>query len=467
MKKIESIKAREILDSRGEPTVEVEIESGGKIFRAQVPSGTSEGKYEAVELRDGGKRFFGRGVLGAVKNIEEIIAPKLTGESVANQKKIDEILIELDGTPDKSKLGTNAILPVSVACLCAGAAARNMPLYRYISEICNFSACQCSGHRRTTGWPARNVGRSTAGWPARNVGPAHKASLSDAGGRSTAGRQSSIPELPRGCFNVLNGGAHAGSDLDIQEFMIIPQMAHFKESLRAAGEIYHSLKKILEKKFGKFSINVGYEGGFVPPLKKTKEALDLIMEAVGEAGYSGEIKLALDCAASEFFRNGAYEFEEEKKGSGELLAFYQGIIKEYPILFLEDPFSQDDWPAFQKITAISGKECLIIGDDLLATNPKRVEEAYQKGLCSGAILKPDQIGTVSEVIEVARLAKEFGWTVIVSHRSGDTCDDFIADLAVGVGAGFIKAGAPARGERIAKYNRLLRIEEQICTPLEI
>ena len=406
---IKSIKAREIINSRGEPTVEAEVETEDGVFRVSVPSGASRGKYEAVELRDGGNRFFGQGVLKAVKNIKEIINPKLKGEDVSNQKKIDEILIELDNTKDKSKIGANAILAVSIACCKAGAKAKNIPLYEYISQISN-----------------------------------------------------SIPKLPRPCFNILNGGAHAGNDLDIQEFMIIPQVKGFKENLRIGVEIYQEFKKNLEKRFGKSAINLGDEGGFAPPLNKTKDALDLAMEAVGSAGYVEEVKIGLDCAASEFFKGGKYILESKKINSEELLNFYQDLTKEYPILFFEDPFEQDDWQAWGELKIKSEKlKVLVIGDDLTVTNPERIKKAYEKKACNGIILKLNQIGTVSETIEAAKLAKEFGWKIIVSHRSGDTCDDFIADLAVGISADFIKSGAPARGERVAKYNRLLRIEEEI------
>lgn len=400
---IKSIKAREIINSRGEPTVESEVETEDGVFRASVPSGASRGKYEAVELKDGGNRLFGQGVLKAVKNIKEIIEPKLKGEDVSNQKKIDEILIELDNTKDKSKIGANAILAVSVACCKAGAKAKNIPLYQYISQISN-----------------------------------------------------STFKLPKPCFNILNGGAHAGNDLDIQEFMIIPQIKGFKENLRIGVEIYQELKRILEKEFGKSAVNLGDEGGFAPPLKKTKHALDLIMEAIKSAGYLGKVKIGLDCAASEFFKDEKYILESKKLNSEELLSFYQDLVKEYPILFFEDPFEQDDWQAWGKMS-----NPLVVGDDLTATNPERIKKAYEKKACQGIILKPNQIGTVTKTIKAAKLAKEFEWEIIVSHRSGDTCDDFIADLAVGISADFIKSGAPARGERVAKYNRVLRIEEEI------
>ena len=400
---IKLIRAREIINSRGEPTVEAEVETEDGVFRASVPSGASKGKYEAVELKDGGSRLFGQGVLKAVGNIKEIIEPNLKGKDVLNQEKIDQTLIQLDNTKDKSKIGANAILAVSIACCQAGAKAKNISLYKYISQISN-----------------------------------------------------STFKLPQPCFNVLNGGAHAGNDLDIQEFMIIPQMESFKENLRIGTEIYQKLKKILEKRFGKSAINLGDEGGFAPPLNKTKQALDLIMEAIKSAGYVGKVKIGLDCAASEFFKKGKYILESKKLNPEELLNFYESLAKEYPILFFEDPFEQDDWQAWEKMSNL-----LVVGDDLTVTNPERIKEAYEKKACKGVILKPNQIGTVTETIEAAKLAKEFKWKIIVSHRSGDTCDDFIADLAVGISADFIKSGAPARGERVAKYNRLLRIEQEI------
>lgn len=400
---IKLIRAREIINSRGEPTVEAEVETEDGIFRASVPSGASKGKYEAVELKDGGDRLFGQGVLKAVQNIKEIIEPNLKGKDVSNQEKIDQILIQLDNTKDKSKIGANAILAVSIACCKAGAKAKKVSLYKYISQISD-----------------------------------------------------STFKLPKPCFNVLNGGAHAGNDLDIQEFMIIPQMESFKENLRIGVEIYQELKKILEKKFGKSAINLGDEGGFAPPLNKTKHALDLVMQAIKSAGYVGKVKIGLDCAASEFFKKGKYILESQEFDSKELLNFYEDLAKEYPILFFEDPFEQDDWPAWEKMSNL-----LVVGDDLTVTNPERIKKAHEKKACKGIILKPNQIGTVTETIKAAKLAKEFKWKIIVSHRSGDTCDDFIADLAVGISADFIKSGAPARGERVVKYNRLLRIEQEI------
>ncbi len=407
---IKSIKAKEILDSRGNPTVEVELRTNDGIFTASVPSGASKGENESVEIRDGGKRYLGKGVLRAVENVNKIIGPKLEGKNPIEQKEIDELMIKLDGTENKSKLGANAILSVSIAVCRAGAASQKLSLYKYISKF--------SKIRR--------------------------------------GRAST--DFPKACFNIINGGAHAGNDLSIQEFMIIPQKKSFSENLQAASEIYHNLKEILRKVFGGQAINIGDEGGFAPPISHTQEALSLINRAL--KNYPGT-KIGLDCAATQFYNDEKYQLEKAVFTKNGLLIFYQDLVKNYPIIFLEDPFSEEDWTSFQEITKKLGKKINIIGDDLLCTNPKRMEKAEGKKACNGTIIKPNQIGTVSETLEAVKLAKSFDWKVIVSHRSGDTGDDFIADLAVGVGADFIKSGAPARGERVAKYNRLLEIEEEL------
>ncbi|MDI6882895.1 MAG: phosphopyruvate hydratase [Patescibacteria group bacterium] len=409
--KIRRIKAREIFDSRGKPTVKAEVKTDQGVFSASVPSGVSKGRYEAVSLR----------AEEVIKNIEEIIALRLKGEDVSNQKKIDQIQIELDGTKNKSKLGANATLAVSIACLRAAAAVQNLSLYKYLSETYNL--------------------------------------------------QLTTYNFPSPCFNILEGGVHAGNDLDIQEFMVIPQRESFKENLRAGVETYHWLKEILKKKFGKQATKMGDEGGFAPPIKYTRDALDLIIEAIKQAGCEGAVKIALDCAASQFYKNGKYHFEDGEKTGEELLNFYQNLLKDYPILFIEDPFDQDDWQSFQTFQKICNEswrleefvtdEILLVGDDLTVSNPKRIKEANKKKACKGIILKPNQIGTVTETVEAARLAKEFGWKIIVSHRSGETNDDFIADLAVGIGADFIKSGAPGPKERMAKYNRLLEIEKEL------
>jgi len=407
---IDSIKAREILDSRGNPTVEVDLITGLGIFRASVPSGVSKGKYEAVELRDGGKRYLGMGVLKAVRNINEIISPKLKGKDVTQQKKIDELMIKLDGTKNKSKLGANTIIGVSMGCCRAGAAAKNIPLYQYIAQL------------------AENI---------------------------------SFLNLPIPSFNIINGGVHAGNELDIQEFMIVPQAKSFKKSLQIASEVYHQLKKIIKKRYTDLGANVGDEGGFAPPVQIPEQAIDLILGAVKNLDYQKKIKIILDCAASQFFTAQKYRMKIGVFTSEGLLRYYSDLVLKYPVSGLEDPFSEEDWEGFQKITKKFGKKIAIIGDDLLTTNPERIKEAYGKKACNAIILKPNQIGTITEAIEAGRLAKSYGWKVMVSHRSGETDDDFISDLAVGIGADYIKAGAPARGERVAKYNRLLRIEEEL------
>ena len=425
--KVKSIKAREILDSRGNPTIEVDLITELGLFQASVPAGASRGKYEAAELRDGGKRYQGMGVLKAVKNINNIIAPKLKGKEVISQKEIDEFLIKLDGTEDKSRLGANAILAVSMAICRAGAAAKNIPLYQHLAEI----------HRGPT--------------------PVNLA-------------EDGPPPIP--CFNVINGGVHAGNDLDFQEFMVIPQFKYFTKNLKAGIKIYQNLKKILKKKFKK--IPLGDEGGFAPSLKKTEEALNLLMETIKSTGYLGKVKIGLDCAATQFFKKKKLRSRKTSSGNGyrlegkifsqeELLDFYQNLIKNYPIIFLEDPFSQeDDWQGWRKLKVKSEKlKVLIIGDDLTVTNSQRIKLARKRRACNAIILKPNQIGTVSETITAAKLAKSYGWKIIVSHRSGETMDKFIADLAVGIGADFIKSGAPSRPERMAKYNRLLEIEKEI------
>jgi len=395
MNKIKNIKAREILNSRGNPTIEVELETDEGVFIASVPSGASKGKYEAVELRDGGKRYNGKGVLRAVENINKVIAPKLKGKNPIRQEIIDNLMVELDGTENKSKLGANAILAVSIAVCRAGAASKNISLWEYISQLAKTK-----------------------------------------------------PALPRPSVLVIEGGLHVGNKLDVQEFMIVPSADSFQEQIRLVAESYHTLRFILLKKYGEFATNVGYEGGLAAPAEKTEEALRLITEAIEKSGYKNKIKIAIDVAASTFYsKNGSYKFEGVTFTKDGFLGFYSDLVKKYPIISLEDPYDQEDWKGFQKITERLGKKITIIGDDLLA--------------CNGLILKPNQIGTVTETLKAAELARFYGWKIMVSHRSGDTCDDFISDLAVGVGANFIKAGAPVRGERVAKYNRLLEVEQEL------
>jgi len=413
---IKSLQARKILNSRGEFTVEVELETNKGVFLSSCPSGASRGKNEAVAVEPS----------KAVDNVNEIIAPKLKGELEGRQKEIDEMLIELDGTEDKANLGANAILPVSVAVCRAGAAAQDLPLYHYLEH--------CETRSRPAG---------------PDAGP-------DAGG--DAGRDRVSPSLPIPCFNIINGGVHSGSDLEIQEFMVVPNKGFFSENLKAGVQIYQELKKTLIRVFGKRAINVGDEGGFVPPISIEKEALDLLKTVIrGER----DIEIGLDCAASQFYKNENYSLDSIVFTSEGLLGFYRDLIKRYPIIFLEDPFAESDWDSFQEITKRVGKEIIIFGDDLLTTNIEKMREAKKREACNGAIIKPNQIGTVTETLEAIKIARSFGWKIMVAHRSGETSDDFIADLAVGTGADFIKAGAPARSERNAKYNRLLKIENEL------
>jgi|GEM_PF-27031 len=414
--RIKTIKAREILDSRGEPTIEVELSADGTKFKASVPSGASKGKYEAKELRDGGKRYQGKGVLRGVKKINEIISPQLIGKHVINQAKTDEIINKLDGTKNKNHLGANTVLAVSMAVCRAGAEAKGVSLYQHLADIYNEKILIFSKNKFS---------------------------------------------LPTPCFNIINGGAHAGNQLDVQEFMVVPQMDSFAENLEEGVKVYHCLKELLKEKFGKSAVNLGDEGGFAPPIKKTQDCLSLIMVAAKKVGSTKKIKIGLDVAASQFYKNKKYYFEGKKFNSDQLLNFYKNLIKKFPIIFIEDPFDEEDCTGFKKAQKIIGKKVIILGDDFLTTNIERITRAYQEEACSGTIIKPNQIGTVSETIEAVKLARSYNWKILVSHRSGDTLDSFIADLAVGVGADFIKSGAPARGERVAKYNRLLEIEEEI------
>lgn len=410
--KIKSVKAREILDSRGNPTVEVKIFTDFGVFRSSVPSGASKGEREAKELRDGGKRFFGKGVSKAVVNVNKIIAKALRGESVLDQEKIDKLLIDLDGTEDKSHLGANALLPVSIAVARAAASFQEISLYQYLSNLLSFKE---DFH------------------------------------------------LPFASFNILNGGAHAGNELDVQEFMIIPQEKLFKRNLQMASEIYYSLKETLRKSFGKSATNLGDEGGFAPPLNKTREALEFLRDSIRETSYQKEVKIGLDCAASHFLKGREYHIDKSSFTSSGLLVFYNDLLKEFPIIFLEDPYGQDDWQGFEMITKKFRKKIIIFGDDLTTTNPEMIKRAGERKACMGVIIKPNQIGTLTETLKAIKIARKYRLKIMVSHRSGDTCDDFIADLAVASRADFIKSGAPARGERVAKYNRLLEIEEELLS----
>jgi enolase len=416
MSEIMDIKAREVLDSRGNPTIEAEVIINKGVFRAMVPSGASTGVYEALELRDGDSRYGGKGVLKAVKNVKEKIAPLLKGMNCESQKEIDKKMIESDGTENKSNFGANAILAVSMACCVAGASSKNIPLYKHIADI------------------------------------AGKTKL----------------RMPVPSFNVINGGKHAGNQLAMQEFMILPiGCENFSEALMAGAQTYHTLKGIIKSKYGLEATNVGDEGGFAPNVKSAEEALDLLTEAIEKAGYKGKVKIGMDVAASEFFEKdkNAYNltFKSEianYKTGEEMISYYKKLINDYEIISIEDPFDQDDFDSYAKLTAQVGKNIQVVGDDLLVTNPKRIEMALKQNACNALLLKVNQIGSVSEAIDACILAQKNNWGVMVSHRSGETEDSFIADLVVGLATGEIKTGAPCRSERNAKYNQLLRIEEE-------
>ncbi len=400
---IANIKAREILDSRGNPTIEVDVTTeGGVTGSAAVPSGASTGIYEAVELRDGGKRFGGKGVQKAVEAVTKTIQPKLMGVDARHQNEIDSTLIAIDGTENKSKLGGNSMLGVSLACARAAAASDAIRLYEYID------------------------------------------------------RDAAL--LPVPFFNVINGGKHAGNQLDFQEFMIAPIGAtNFREALRMGAEVYQTLKGRLLKAYGKNSINVGDEGGFAPPINTPNEALDALDKAIREAGYDGKVKIGLDVAASTFYKDEYYTVSGRRYSCDELIELYKGLVKAYPIVSIEDPLEEDDFEGFAKITKAIPRQ--IVGDDLFVTNPKKLAKGIEMGACNALLWKVNQIGTLSEAVEAATLAKKNRYGVMASHRSGDTEDPWVADLSVGIGCGQIKSGAPARGERTAKYNQLVRIEE--------
>jgi len=412
MSAIESITAREILDSRGNPTVEVDVllESGA-VGRAAVPSGASTGEYEAVELRDGDKgRYSGKGVQKAVQNVNDEIAPELLSYDASLQVDIDLIMLELDGTKNKERLGANAILAVSMACAKAAAIDAGLPLYRYLGGV-------------------------------------------------------NAKELPVPMMNILNGGKHADNNVDIQEFMIAPAGApSFKEGLRFGTEVFHALKSILHG----MSLNtaVGDEGGYAPNLKSNEEALEVIMKAIEKAGYKpgDDILICLDSAASSFYERGKYNLAAEKdpiKDSDALIEFYETMIKKYPIISIEDGLAEDDWEGFKKLTQRLGSRIQIVGDDLFVTNTERLERGIEESAANSILIKLNQIGTVTETIEAIEMAKRAGYTAIVSHRSGETEDAFIADFVVAMNAGQIKTGSASRSERIAKYNQLLRIEEEL------
>ncbi|MBS3133546.1 phosphopyruvate hydratase [Candidatus Woesearchaeota archaeon] len=407
--KVKGVVAREVLDSRGNPTVECDVFTSSGFGRAAVPSGASTGKFEAVELRDGGKRYNGMGVRSAVKNVNDVIAKKIVGRDCCNQEEIDNLMIEFDGTENKSLLGANAVLAVSLAVARAAASSSKKPLYRYLTGI-------------------------------------------------TKNRKLLLP-IP--FSNVINGGRHAGGSLKLQEFMLVPEkFSSFAEATAAVAETYHELKKIIARKYGKQSTNVGDEGGFAPSLKSAEEALELLESAVSISGYEKKISFAIDAAASEFYNNGKDVYELEKAyGSSELIDYYLELIKNHNIISLEDPFHQEDFESFAEITERSSIQ--VVGDDLLATNPERIKTGVEKKSCNALLLKVNQIGTLTEAVTAAKIAMQSKWNVMVSHRSGETEDSFIADLTVALGCGLIKTGATARGERTAKYNQLLRIEGQL------
>ena len=407
---ISSVHAREILDSRGIPTIEAEVVLSNRITaRAAVPSGTSTGKHEALELRDNETRFFGNGVLKAVKNVNNIISKNLIGKDAAKQQNIDELMIKLDGTENKSKLGANAILAVSLAVCRAGALSQNKPLYQYIADLASNSKIS----------------------------------------------------LPVPYSNLINGGKHAGTQLKFQEFMAVPHKAkNYSQAVKQVCEIYGVLKNRLLTAHGKNSINVGFEGGFAPPINQPEQALELLEGAIEQAGYSSTTAIALDIGASEFYHDGKYVLDKDYS-SEELLDYYLKLMSSYPIISIEDPFEQEDFDSFAELNKKIGKKVQIVGDDLLVTNIDRIKIGVQKKSCNCALLKINQIGTLTETIEAHKLAVKNGWRTMVSHRSGETEDSFIADLAAGLGCGQIKLGAPSRGERTAKFNQLLRIEEEL------
>lgn len=390
------------------------------VFRAAVPSGASTGVHEALELRDNDKsKYVGKGVSKAIDNVNNVIAPQLIGKNVVEQAAIDNLMLSIDATENKGKLGANAILAVSMAVCKAGAAEKGIPLYRHIADL--------------------------------------------------AGNKNLL--LPVPAFNVINGGSHAGNKLAMQEFMILPVgAASFSEAMRMGTEIYHNLKGIINQKYGQDATNVGDEGGFAPNIQSNKEGLELLKQAIAKAGYTDKVKIGMDVAASEFYtENGKYDLDFKTKNNDgsqvktgeEMINLYKEFVNEYPVISIEDPFDQDDWESYHKLTSDIGANVQIVGDDLLVTNPKRIKTGIEKKACNALLLKVNQIGSVTESIEACKLSQSQGWGVMVSHRSGETEDTFIADLVVGLGTGQIKTGAPCRSERLAKYNQLLRIEEEL------
>ena len=407
MYSIKKVHARQIMDSRGNPTIECDIElSGGAFGRAAVPSGASTGSFEALELRDGGNAYMGKGVLTAVKNVNAII-----GMDASEQAELDEKMLTLDGTPNKDKLGANAILAVSLAAAHAAAAQSKMPLYQYIARVYgNENPCV----------------------------------------------------LPRPMMNIINGGAHADNGLDAQEFMIIPNGAKSEaEAIRMGSEIFHNLKSILKK--GGNSTNVGDEGGFAPNFHSCAQALDTIIEAIKAAGYvpGDQVSIGLDVASSEFYKDGKYAFEGRQLTSDEMIEFYEKLISDYPIISIEDALAEEDWDGWKKLTDKIGGKCQLVGDDLFVTNPARLERGINAGVANAILIKVNQIGTLTETLRAIKMAQNAKYGVIISHRSGETEDTTIADLAVATNAGQIKTGSMSRTDRMAKYNQLLRIEEKL------
>jgi enolase len=406
---IKAVNSREILDSRGNPTVEVEVTlDNGVVGRAAVPSGASTGAFEAAELRDGGKRYLGKGVLNALKNVNEKLTPAVIGLKAEDQRSLDEKMIALDGTKNKSNLGANAILGISLATARAAANSANQSLFKYLG-----------------GDDAKT--------------------------------------LPVPMMNILNGGAHADTNVDIQEFMVAPIGAEtFKESLRWGAEVYHSLKSVLKKKG--LATSIGDEGGFAPNLDSNRAALDLILEAVEIAGFKAgkDIALAMDVAATEFHENGMYNFEGKKLSSDQMIEYYVQLEATYPLVSIEDPLDEDDWAGWAKLTQVLGEKIQIVGDDLFVTNPERLQRGIDTKTANALLVKANQIGSLTETIDAVNLAHKNGYRSMMSHRSGETEDTTIADLAVALNCGQIKTGAPARSERVAKYNQLLRIEEELA-----
>jgi enolase len=403
------IHGRQVLDSRGNPTVEAEVITDLGRGHAIVPSGASRGEKEALELRDGGKAYGGKGVLRAVGNIA-VIEKVLVGCNAQDQRTIDEMLIDADGTENKSMLGANAVLAVSLACADAASNEKNVPLWRHIEDLYGGS-----------------------------------------------------PTLPTPLMNVINGGAHAGGNLAFQEFMIVPRHKRFSEALRMGCEVYAQIKKLLLENYGKSSSNVGDEGGFAPPVERVTEPLDILTRAIHECGYEKEVKVALDVAPSFFYdvKKKRYLFDGRSLDSGELIDFFEGLLSHYPIVSIEDPMYEEDWTGFVDLTGRLGKTVQLVGDDVFVSNTKFIARGIEDHVCNALLLKVNQIGTLTEAFAAAKMAMDAKYNVVVSHRSGETEDTFIADLAVGIGCGQIKTGAPARSERTAKYNRLLWIEEEM------